>query len=161
MSETAKSTEMAMFGAGCFWGVEQAFRELPGVLDAEVGYAGGQTDNPTYEQVCSDGTGHAEVCQVKFDPEQISYEKLLERFWTMHNPTTLNRQGPDHGSQYRSGIYTYTPAQALAAEGSKEQWQSKFPRPIVTEILPAPQFYRAEEYHQRYFAKTGRGSCHV
>jgi peptide-methionine (S)-S-oxide reductase len=153
----------ATFGAGCFWGVEAAFRRIPGVLDAACGYAGGTTENPTYQQVCTDRTGHAEVVQVEFDPAKVSYEQLLDAFWSMHDPTTLNRQGPDHGSQYRSVIFCHTPEQQSAAVASRDRQQStgRFHRPIVTQILSAPAFWRAEEYHQRYFEKQGGGHCHT
>jgi peptide-methionine (S)-S-oxide reductase len=154
--------EIATFGAGCFWGIEAAFRQVPGVMDAVVGYAGGHTANPTYKDVCTDGTGHAEVVQVTFDPEQLSYEKLLEVFWKIHDPTQLNRQGPDFGTQYRSAIFFHSPEQEAVARKSKEQAQAsgRFRRPIVTEIAPASTFYRAEEYHQRYLEKRGAASCH-
>ena len=154
--------EIATFGAGCFWGIEAAFRQVPGVTDAVVGYAGGHTANPTYKDVCTDGTGHAEVVQVTFDPEQLSYEKLLEVFWQIHDPTQLNRQGPDFGTQYRSAIFFHSPEQEAVARKSKEQAQAsgRFRRPIVTEITPASAFYRAEEYHQRYLEKRGAASCH-
>ncbi len=153
----------AMFGAGCFWGVEAKFRQLPGVSDAIVGYSGGSTENPSYEEVCTDRTGHAEVVQVEYDPQVISYEKLVEEFFANHDPTTRNRQGPDFGSQYRSAIFYYTPEQKAAAEAVKERLEAsgQFPRPIVTEITPAAEFYRAEEYHQRYLEKRGMGSCHI
>jgi peptide-methionine (S)-S-oxide reductase len=152
-----------MFGAGCFWGVEAKFRQLPGVSDAIVGYSGGSTENPSYEEVCTDRTGHAEVVQVEYDPQVISYEKLVEEFFANHDPTTRNRQGPDFGSQYRSAIFYYTPEQKAAAEAVKERLEAsgQFPRPIVTEITPAAEFYRAEEYHQRYLEKRGMGSCHI
>ena len=154
--------EIATFGAGCFWGIEAAFRQVPGVTDAVVGYAGGHTANPTYKDVCTDGTGHAEVVQVTFDPEQLSYEKLLEVFWQIHDPTQLNRQGPDFGTQYRSAIFFHSPEQEAVARKSKEQAQAsgRFRRPVVTEITPASTFYRAEEYHQRYLEKRGAASCH-
>jgi len=154
--------EIATFGAGCFWGIEAAFRQVPGVTDAVVGYSGGHTANPTYKDVCTDGTGHAEVVQVTFDPEQLSYEKLLEVFWQIHDPTQLNRQGPDFGTQYRSAIFFHSPEQEAVARKSKEQAQAsgRFRRPIVTEITPASAFYRAEEYHQRYLEKRGAASCH-
>ncbi len=153
----------ATFGAGCFWGVEEEFRKVPGVLQTAVGYAGGKKDNPTYEDVCSDETGHAEVVEVEYDPARVSYDQLLEIFWNNHNPTTLNRQGPDVGSQYRSAIFFHTPEQQEAAKASKERLEKsgRFGRPIVTEITPADRFWRAEEYHQRYFEKRGGGSCHV
>lgn len=152
-----------MFGAGCFWGVEATFRKVNGVKEAIVGYAGGKTENPTYEDVCTDETGHAEVVEVEFDPSVVSYDELLDVFWSNHNPTTLNRQGPDVGTQYRSVIFYYTPEQRAAAEQSKaEQDRSgRFRRPIVTEIEPAPKFYRAEEYHQRYLQKRGMAHCSI
>ena len=146
-------TEKATFGAGCFWGVETAFRKVEGVVDATVGYSGGHTENPTYKDVCSSTTGHAEVVEVEYDPSKVSYEELLEVFWENHDPTTPNRQGPDVGSQYRSAIFYYTPEQEAAARASKEKAQSRFKNPIVTEITPVSEFYRAEEYHQRYFEK--------
>lgn len=153
----------ATFGAGCFWGVEEEFRKIPGVLETAVGYAGGRTDDPTYEQVCSDGTGHAEVVEVTYDPERVAYDTLLETFWNGHNPTQLNRQGPDVGTQYRSAIFFHTPEQEAAARASKESLgrSGRFSRPIATEITPAERFWRAEEYHQRYFEKRGGGACHV
>jgi len=151
----------ASFGAGCFWGVEAAFRALPGVRETAVGYQGGTLKNPSYEDVCSDLTGHAEVVHVEYDPAEISYEKLLDLFWEEHDPTTPNRQGPDVGAQYRSVIFYYTPAQKAAAEASKAKLAAagRYKRPIVTQILPAPEFYRAEEYHQRYLEKRGLRSC--
>jgi peptide-methionine (S)-S-oxide reductase len=156
-------TEKAMFGAGCFWGVEATFRNVNGVTNAAVGYAGGKTDNPTYEEVCSDETGHAEVVEVEFDPTKVRYEQLLDVFWSNHNPTTLNRQGPDVGSQYRSVIFYYSPEQKTAAEELKAQLEKsgRFPRPIVTQIEPAPKFHRAEEYHQRYLEKRGQSHCAI
>jgi peptide-methionine (S)-S-oxide reductase len=155
--------ETATFGAGCFWGVESTFRSIEGVSDAAVGYAGGKTENPTYEDVCTDETGHAEVVQVEFDPAVVSYEKLLNIFWSSHNPTTLNRQGPDAGSQYRSVIFYHSPEQRAVAEASKAALEKsgKFRRAIVTQIEPAPKFYRAEEYHQRYLEKRGRSHCAI
>lgn len=155
--------EKATFGAGCFWGVETTFRNVKGVTDAAVGYAGGKTENPTYEDVCSDETGHAEVVQVEFDPTVVSYRQLLEVFWANHNPTTLNRQGPDVGRQYRSVIFYHTPEQRAAAEESKAELEKggRFRRPIVTQIEPAPAFYRAEEYHQRYLEKRGLSHCAI
>ena len=155
--------ETAMFGAGCFWGVEAAFRQLPGVKKTEVGYAGGHTDNPTYKEVCTDETGHAEVVRVEYDPEAVSYDDLLTVFWNCHNPTTLNRQGPDVGTQYRSAIYYANPEQQQLAEESKQKLagSGKFRGPIVTEITPAPPFFRAEEYHQQYLEKRGQSSCHL
>jgi peptide-methionine (S)-S-oxide reductase len=158
--ESNGKTEKATFAAGCFWGVEAAFAEIDGVLETSVGYTGGHTMNPSYQQVCGDGTGHAEAVEVLFDPAQVSYEHLLEAFWELHDPTTLNRQGPDVGSQYRSAIFFHTPEQEQAALASKTQVQGKFRKPIVTEITPAPEFYRAEEYHQKYFQKHGGAACH-
>lgn len=157
------STEKATFGAGCFWGVEAAFRQTPGVKDAIVGYAGGQTQNPTYEEICSNDTGHAEVVEVTFDPAEVSYETLLEAFWRNHDPTTRNRQGPDVGSQYRSVIFYHSPEQKTAAEANLAELDKsgRFRRPIVTQIEPAPTFYRAEEYHQQYLAKHGRTHCAI
>jgi len=151
----------ATFAAGCFWGVEEAFRTLPGVLATTVGYSGGSTPNATYEQVCSGRTGHAESVLVEYDPAQVSYEQLLDVFWNEHDPTTLNRQGPDVGTQYRSAIFFHDPEQQRAALASKERLEQsgRFRRPIVTEILPAAPFYPAEEYHQKYFLKSGR-ACH-
>ena len=155
--------EQATFGAGCFWGVEETFRQTPGVTDTAVGYEGGTLENPTYRDVCTGRTGHAEVVQVTFDPAQVSYDTLLDIFWANHDPTTLNRQGPDHGTQYRSAIFTHSPEQSATAEASKEKWSAsgRFRRPIVTEVVPAQSFYRAEEYHQQYLAKRGMASCHV
>lgn len=146
-------TEKATFGAGCFWGVEAAFRKVEGVVDATVGYSGGHTENPTYKDVCSSTTGHAEVVEVEYDPSKVSYEELLEVFWENHDPTTPDRQGFDFGTQYRSAIFFHTPEQEAAARASKEKAQARFRKPIVTEITPASEFYRAEEYHQRYFEK--------
>jgi peptide-methionine (S)-S-oxide reductase len=145
--------EKATFGAGCFWQVEMAFRNLPGVIDTAVGYSGGHVANPTYEDVCSGSTGHAEVCEVTYDPEQISYEDLLDVFWSTHDPTQLNRQGPDVGEQYRSAIFFHTPEQGDAAKASKEDLQERSSKQIVTEIAPAGDFWRAEEYHQCYLQK--------
>jgi peptide-methionine (S)-S-oxide reductase len=146
--------EKATFGAGCFWGVEEAFRKVPGVASTAVGYMGGTVANPTYEQVCTDTTGHAEVVQVEFDPAVVSYDALLETFWAEHDPTQLNRQGPDVGRQYRSVIFTHSPEQETAAHASKSAHQERSSRPIVTEIAPASEFWRAEEYHQCYFSKN-------
>ncbi len=153
----------ATFGAGCFWGVEEAFRRVEGVTDTAVGYMGGHLDNPTYQDVCTDRTGHAEVVQVEYDPEKVSYDQLLEVFWSSHDPTQLNRQGPDFGSQYRSAIFYHTPEQQAAAEASKQSQDAsgRFRRPIVTQIVPAANFWRAEEYHQQYLAKRGMASCHI
>ena len=155
--------ETATFGAGCFWGVEESFRQIPGVLDTAVGYLGGHTQNPSYQDVCTDETGHAEVVQVTYDPAKVGYEQLLNVFWESHDPTTLNRQGPDVGTQYRSAIFFHSPEQERIARASKEKMQasSKFRRPIVTEITPASTFYRAEEYHQKYLAKRGVSHCHI
>lgn len=156
-------TEIATFGAGCFWGIEAAFRRMPGVVDAAVGYSGGHTPNPTYKDVCTDETGHAEVVQVTFDPAQLSYEQLLNTFWQIHDPTQVNRQGPDSGSQYRTAIFFHSPEQEAVAQKSKAALQAsgKFRRPIATEITPAGTFYRAEEYHQKYLEKRGATSCHI
>ncbi|MBA3726383.1 MAG: peptide-methionine (S)-S-oxide reductase MsrA [Armatimonadetes bacterium] len=156
-----QATELATFGAGCFWGVEDAFRQLPGVIEAVSGYLGGTLGHPTYEQVCTGETGHAEVVQVSFDPSILTYERLLEAFWSLHDPTTLDRQGPDVGSQYRSAIFFHSPKQEAAAFRSRALAQTRTERPIVTEITPATDFYRAEEYHQRYLEKHGRSSCHL
>jgi peptide-methionine (S)-S-oxide reductase len=157
------NTEKATFGAGCFWGVEETFRNLKGVLSTAVGYAGGTKESPTYEDVCSDKTGHAEVVEVEFDPSQISYDNLLDVFWSNHNPTTLNRQGPDVGAQYRSVIFYHSPEQKLAAEASREKINSsgRFRQKVVTQIEPARMFWRAEEYHQRYLQKRGQSHCAV
>jgi len=156
-------TELATFGAGCFWGVEETFRQTAGVLITAVGYEGGVTENPTYKEVCTDRTGHAEVVQVEFDPSVVSYDVLLEVFWANHNPTQVNRQGPDFGTQYRTVIFFHSPEQQVAAEASKKRLSEsgKFSRPIATEIVPAQTFYRAEEYHQQYLAKRGMTSCHL
>jgi peptide-methionine (S)-S-oxide reductase len=155
--------ENATFGAGCFWGVESFFREVPGVADAVAGYAGGAVANPTYRQVCTDTTGHAEVVQVTYDPAQVSYDRLLDVFFANHDPTTLNRQGPDAGSQYRSVIFAHTPEQQALARAKIDQLTKagRFRRSIVTAVEPFRNFYRAEEYHQRYFEKNGLPSCHV
>ena len=152
-----------MFGAGCFWGVETTFRNINGVTSAAVGYAGGTTHSPTYEEVCGSKSGHAEVVEVEFDLSIVSYKQLLEVFWANHDPTTLNRQGPDVGSQYRSVIFAYTPEQQAAAEQSKVEMDGsgRFRRPIVTLVEPAPKFHRAEEYHQRYLEKRGLAHCAI
>lgn len=149
--------EQATFAAGCFWGVEEAFRRMPGVVDTAVGYAGGTTENPSYEEVCSGGTGHAEAVRVSFDPAKVSYEQLLELFWELHDPTQVDRQGPDIGTQYRSAIFTHGAAQAEAAEASKARLaeSGRYRRPIATAIEPAGPFWLAEAYHQQYFAKRG------
>ena len=156
-------TEFATFGAGCFWGVEVTFRNVRGVKDALVGYLGGTMANPTYKDVCTGRTGHAEVVQVEYDPEEVGYDTLLDVFWQNHDPTTLNRQGPDVGTQYRSAIFYHTPEQKRLAEGSKARLAAsgKFKRPIVTEITAASAFYPAEDYHQRYLEKRGLASCHI
>lgn len=155
--------EKATFGAGCFWGVEATFRSIPGVVSTLVGYCGGKTENPTYKDVCTDTTGHAEVVEITFDPAQLPYEQLLETFWKLHDPTTPNRQGPDVGSQYRSVIFFHSPAQEAAARAARERLDKsgKFRHPVVTQIVPAAPFYKAEEYHQRYLEKRGLASCHI
>src|SRR5512134_343123 len=154
--------ETATFAAGCFWGVEYVFERVPGVLRTEVGYAGGHTENPTYRDVCSHGTGHAEVLRVEFDPAVVGFDQLLEVFWAMHDPTQVNRQGPDVGDQYRSAIFTHSDEQRRAAEASRDRAQARFSSPIATEITGFRAFYPAEEYHQRYYEKTGhRPYCHA
>jgi peptide-methionine (S)-S-oxide reductase len=155
------STQTATFAAGCFWGVEAAFRRVPGVLDVVSGYTGGHVENPTYRQVCSHETGHAEAVEVTFDPQRVSYDALLNLFWQIHDPTQLNRQGPDVGDQYRSAIFTHGAEQERAAIASRDSEQRKLHRPIATQILPAARFWPAEEYHQRYFEKNGGAVCHV
>jgi peptide-methionine (S)-S-oxide reductase len=153
--------ERAVFAAGCFWGVESAFRQVPGVIATAVGYAGGQLENPTYEEVCFGTSGHAEAVQVEFDPARVRYEQLLELFWRIHDPTTVNRQGPDVGSQYRSAVfYTSSEQEALARKGL-EKAQQGMPRRIVTQIVPLALFWRAEEYHQQYWEKRGKESCAI
>ncbi|MDQ3698546.1 MAG: peptide-methionine (S)-S-oxide reductase MsrA [Gemmatimonadota bacterium] len=156
-------TKLATFGAGCFWGVEAVFRQVPGVVDAATGYAGGKIPNPSYEDVCSDRTGHAEVVEVRYDPARVAYEALLDVFWGNHDPTTRDRQGPDVGSQYRSVIFYHDDAQRAAAEASRAALErsGRFRRPIVTEVTPAAPFWRAEEYHQRYLEKRGLARCHL
>jgi len=160
---TVPLIEKATFAAGCFWGVEELFRRTPGVISTAVGYTGGQTENPTYQEVCGDRTGHAEAVQVEYDPKQVSYEQLLGLFWGNHDPTTPNRQGPDFGSQYRSAIFFHSPEQEAKARASKEALgvSGRFRRPIVTQIVPAATFYRAEEYHQQYLQKRGLSNCHL
>lgn len=155
------ATHKATFAAGCFWGIESAFRRLPGVRAAAVGYSGGHLPNPTYEDVCTGRTGHAEVVEVEYDDAETSYEALLAAFWQMHDPTTLNRQGPDVGTQYRSAIFFHTPEQEQSALAARERMEKSgaFPRPIVTEITAAGPFYRAEEYHQRFLEKRGQAFC--
>lgn len=159
--DDVKKSKLATFGAGCFWGVEQAFREMEGVIDATVGYMGGDTENPTYEQVCTDETGHAEVVQVTYDKRQTTYDKLLEKFWEVHDPTQVNRQGPDVGTQYRSVIFYHTPEQKKLAEASLNRLQrsGKYKKDIATKIEPSDTFNRAEEYHQQYLAKRGKNVC--
>ncbi len=154
--------EIATFAAGCFWGVEAAFQRVPGVIDTAVGYSGGETANPTYKDVCTDETGHAEVVQVTFDPAKVRYQQLLDVFWEAHDPTQVNRQGPDFGTQYRTAIFFHSPEQEVAAKKSRAALEAsgKLKRPIVTEITPASTFYRAEEYHQKYLQKRGAASCH-
>jgi len=155
--------QTATFGAGCFWGIEHTFRQIDGVVDAAVGYSGGHTDNPTYEQVCGGTTGHAEVVQLSFDPNLVTYDELLAVFWRIHDPTQINRQGPDVGNQYRSAIFVHSPDQQAAAGASKAALDANgsLARPIATEITPAGEFWPAEEYHQQYLAKRGSGSCHI
>ncbi|MEO9262711.1 MAG: peptide-methionine (S)-S-oxide reductase MsrA [Candidatus Baltobacteraceae bacterium] len=154
------STAIATFAAGCFWGVEAEFNKTPGVIEAISGYTGGHTANPTYREVCSGNTGHAEAVEVTYDPAIVSYDRLLDAFWNMHDPTQVNRQGPDIGAQYRSGIFTHSPEQAAAATASRDRVAKSLGRPIATEIGPAPAFFRAEDYHQRYFERNG-GACHI
>jgi len=153
----------AIFAAGCFWGVEATFRQLPGVTSTRVGYTGGQTSNPTYKEVCTDRTGHAEAVEVTYDPAKLSYEKLLDVFWENHDPTQVNRQGPDFGTQYRSAIFFTTLEQETAARASKAALEKshRFSKPIATQILPAVTFYEAEDYHQQYLEKKGLASCHI
>ncbi|MFQ5969173.1 MAG: peptide-methionine (S)-S-oxide reductase MsrA [Nitrososphaerales archaeon] len=158
-----KKLEVATFAAGCFWGVEDAFGQIKGIKSTMVGYTGGTFKNPTYEDVCTDKTGHAEAVQIQYDPKEVSYEELLDAFWSIHDPTTMNRQGPDIGPQYRSMISYHTPEQEALAKKSKEELEKsgKVKKKIVTEIVPATTFYEAEEYHQKYYPKRGGGSCHV
>jgi peptide-methionine (S)-S-oxide reductase len=155
-------SEIATFGAGCFWGVEAAFQRIPGVMETAVGYSNGHTENPAYKDVCTDETGHAEVVQVTFDPAKVSFAQLLDAFWGMHDPTQVNRQGPDFGKQYRTAIFFHSPAQEAGAKASVAALNAsgKFKRPIATEIAAAGKFYRAEEYHQKYLEKRGASSCH-
>jgi peptide-methionine (S)-S-oxide reductase len=156
------SSQTATFGAGCFWGVEHIFRQVPGVIEAVSGYSGGFVENPDYRLVCTDTTGHAEVVQVTFDPDVVSYDQLLEVFWAMHDPTQVNRQGPDHGSQYRSIVLTHSDEQRTAAEASRDRAQTRYDRPIATEIKSFAVFYPAEDYHQRYYLKNGHEPyCHA
>ena len=153
--------QKATFGAGCFWGVEEQFRQMPGVVSTAVGYTGGHLANPTYKDVCTDRTGHAEVVQVEFDPGKVSYDQLLNVFWENHDPTTLNRQGPDVGGQYRSAIFFHSPEQEKAALASKEARQASVRKPIVTLVEPAKEFWIAEDYHQQYLEKRGLSHCHI
>ena len=155
--------EKATFAAGCFWGVEATFRQIPGVSSTRVGYLGGKTENPTYKEVCTDGTGHAEAVEVDYDPAKVKYADLLKVFWEYHDPTQLNRQGPDWGTQYRSAIFFHSPEQAKEAQASKEALEKahRFSKPIVTQIVPAVTFYAAEDYHQQYLEKRGMASCHI
>jgi peptide-methionine (S)-S-oxide reductase len=157
------STQTATFAEGCFWGVEVTFRNTKGVKEATVGYMGGSMKEPTYRDVCTGATGHAEVVQVQYDPEEVSYDQLLDVFWSSHDPTQMNRQGPDVGTQYRSAIFYHTPDQLEIARASKQKMEAsgKFKRPIATEIVPASDFWRAEEYHQQYLQKRGLASCHI
>jgi peptide-methionine (S)-S-oxide reductase len=153
----------AIFAAGCFWGVEATFRQLPGVISTRVGYTGGDYPNPTYKEVCTDRTGHAEAVEVEYDPTKLSYETLLETFWENHDPTQLNRQGPDWGTQYRSAIFFTTPEQEVAAKASKAALEKshRYSKPVVTQIVPATTFFQAEDYHQQYLEKKGLASCHI
>ena len=155
--------EKATFGAGCFWGVEARFQQVPGVLETAVGYAGGNTDNPTYKEVCTDRTGHAEVVEVTFDPQQVSYQALLDLFFELHDPTQVNRQGPDWGSQYRTAIFYHSPEQESTARATIARLEAgkRFSRPIATQVVPATTFWRAEDYHQKYLEKRGALSCHI
>jgi peptide-methionine (S)-S-oxide reductase len=157
------TTELATFGAGCFWGVEAAFRRIAGVRDTAVGYSGGRTLNPSYKEVCTDRTGHAEVVQVEFDPSVVKYEELLAAFFALHDPTQVNRQGPDLGTQYRSVIFFHSPEQEMQARAMIRRLEEEeaFSEPIATQVLPFDQFWRAEEYHQRYLEKRGLASCHM
>lgn len=163
MDTKTTNLEIATFAAGCFWGVEETFRSTPGVKSTRVGYTGGKTENPTYKDVCTDRTGHAEAVEVTYDPNEVSYETLLNVFWENHNPTQLNYQGPDSGTQYRTSIFYQNEAQHEAAVASKAALSAsgKYKRPIVTEIVPAVKFYPAEDYHQQYLAKRGLSSCHI
>jgi peptide-methionine (S)-S-oxide reductase len=153
--------QTAIFAAGCFWGVEADFRDIPGVLDAEAGYAGGETENPSYRDVCTGRTGHAEAVRVTFDADAVAYDTLLDAFWSLHDPTQVNRQGPDVGTQYRSVVFTTDDAQRAAAQASMARAQTRFSRPIATQILPEAPFFRAEDYHQRYLEKQGRRTCRI
>ena len=156
-------SEIATFAAGCFWGVEVAFSRIPGVLETAVGYSNGHTENPTYKDVCTDETGHAEVVQVTYDPAKVTFQNLLDAFFGLHDPTQVNRQGPDFGKQYRTGIFYHSPEQEAAAKATIASLNAsgKFKRPIATEVTPAGKFYRAEEYHQKYLEKRGVANCHI
>ena len=153
----------ATFAAGCFWGVEAQFQQLPGVLSTAVGYEGGTLSNPTYKDVCTDRTGHAEAVEIDYDPEKVSYEQLLEAFFSLHDPTQLNRQGPDLGTQYRSAIFYHSPEQKATAEAfiARLTAEKRFAKPIVTQVVPAETFWLAEDYHQKYLEKRGMLSCHI
>lgn len=155
--------QKATFGAGCFWGVENTFAQLPGVTETAVGYEGGAKENPSYQDVCTDRTGHAEVVELTFDPAKITYEQLLDQFFSLHNPTQLNRQGPDWGAQYRSAVFYHSPEQKTAAEAviARLTAERRFAKPIATQVVPAQTFWRAEEYHQKYLEKRGMASCHI
>jgi len=155
--------EKATFGAGCFWGVELTFAQMPGVIETAVGYEGGKLNNPSYQDVCTDRTGHAEVVEVTFNPAKITYEQLLNQFFSLHDPTQLNRQGPDWGTQYRSAVFYHSPEQKAAAEAviARLTAEHRFTKPIVTQVVPAETFWRAEEYHQKYLEKRGVASCHI
>ena len=155
--------ETATFGAGCFWGVEARFQQEPGVIETAVGYEGGKFDNPTYKDVCTERTGHAEVVEVKFDPAKLSFQRLLDLFFELHDPTQLNRQGPDWGDQYRSAIFFHSPEQEATAKATiaKLTENKAFRKPVVTQVVPAETFWRAEEYHQKYLEKRGALSCHI
>ncbi len=157
------TSEKATFGAGCFWGVEAAYRQIPGVLATTVGFEGGTTENPSYRDVCTHTTGHAEVVEVEYDPARVTYAQLLDVFWTNHNPTQLNRQGPDVGDQYRTVIFYHTPEQQAEAIASRDALAAsgKYRKPIVTQIVPATTFYKAEDYHQQYLEKRGLSTCHI
>ena len=162
MKTKIKTLQLATFAAGCFWGVEESFRKIKGVKSTMVGYSGGRWENPTYNDVCADLTGHAEAIQLQYDPQEVSYEDLLEVFWSIHNPTTKNRQGFDYGFQYRSVIFYHTPEQELSARRSIEELEKskRFSNRIVTEVVPGTTFYKAEEFHQKYYEKKGGGSCY-
>lgn len=155
--------EKATFGAGCFWGVEAAFARIPGVVETAVGYEGGSLENPSYKDVCTDQTGHAEVVELTFDPTQVAFEQLLDAFFSLHDPTQMNRQGPDWGTQYRSVVFFHSPEQEAAAKAKIEQLtdEKRFPKKIVTQVVPAANFWKAEEYHQKYLEKRGMASCHI